>query len=358
MKSTEDLTRDVLNRAAKIKEKKRTIRRQTGIAATAIALALTVGLGTWAITHGSGSKPEPTRSKPTAWIDAQTETMEPTIGIGSTEAAQSCYVAGVRYQGRFYTALVQLDNAHAQQFLQRLDMGSETLLDDTRDIVNQTTVTCPPNADATTTTAQTAQPNEADTTTPIGEPASANQSATTQPPTSVPDDRTVGYGLQGMLYTVEPYDPQQILAVVNPHDDGTATVWLVWNPDNQPVETGRDFLENVLHLTNRVESAAWMSDTLGDTHHPLQVSADTLQKLVDALNAAPVTRLTDREYGTLLESGKRYVQLTAADGLQIELTLYSNGLVSVQGMYDSVHMCEQLLQPDDPIVMEIYQACR
>lgn len=360
MKSTEDLTRDVLNRAAKIKEKQRTVRRQTGIAATAIALALTVGLGTWGITHGSGSKPEPTRSTPGSWIDAQTATLEPTIGIGPTEISQSCYAAGVRYQGNFYSELVQLDGAHAKQFLQRLDLGSETLLGDTRDIVNQTTVTRLPNANTTTTTAtsQTTLPDEADGTTPLGEPASANQSATTQPPTGVPDDRTVGYGMQGMLYTVAPYDPQFILAVVNPHDNGTATVWLVWKPDNQPARTGRDFLEDVLHLTDRVESASWMSDTLGDTNHPLQVDADTLQKLVDALNAAPVTRLTDREYGALSESGKRYVQLTAVDGLQIELTLYENGLVGVQGMYDSEHMCQQLLQPDDPIVAEIYQICR
>lgn len=360
MKSTEDLTRDVLNRAAKKKEKQRTVRRQTGIAAAAFTLALTVGLGIWTVTHGAISNPEPTRSVPGAWMDAQTETMEPTIGIGPTEVAQSCYAAGVRYQGHFYTELVQLDSTHAKLFLQRLDLGSETLLGDTRDIVNQTTVTCPPNANTTTTTttSQTAQPNEADTTTPLGEPASANQSATTQPPTSVPDGCIVGYGMQGMLYTVAPYDPQFILAVVNPHDNGTATVWLVWKPDHQPTESGRDFLEDVLHLTDRVESASWMSDTLGDTYHPLQVDAETLQKLVDALNAAPVTRPTEQEYGALSEGGKRYVQLTAADGLQIELTLFENGQVEVQGMYDDVHKCQQLLQPDDPVIQEIRNACK
>ena len=360
MKSTEDLTRDVLQRAAIIKEKQRAARRRAGVAAAAFALALTVGLGAWGVARRPNRQPDPTLGYPTNWIDAQTVTEEPTVGVGPTEIGQSCYVAGVRYQGHFYTELVQLDSTHAKLFLQRLDLGSETLLGDTRDIVNQTTVTCPPNANTTTTTttSQTAQPNEADTTTPLGEPASANQSATTQPPTSVPDGCIVGYGMQGMLYTVAPYDPRFILAVVNPHDNGTATVWLVWKPDHQPTESGRDFLEDVLYLTNRVESASWMSDTLGDTYHPLQVDAEALQKLVDALNAAPVTRPTDREYGTLQEGGKRYVQLTAVDGLQIELTLYENGLVGVQGMYDSEHMCQRLLQPDDPIVAEIYQACR
>ncbi len=372
MKSTEDLTRDVLNRAAKIKEKQRTVRRQTGIAATAIVLALTVGLGTWGITHGSTSKPEPTRSTSGAWIDAQTATLEPTIGIGPTEVGQSCYAAGVQYQGKFYSQLVQLDDIHAQQFLKRLDRGLETLLGDTRaKYLPSDTEQSPTDPPAQTPdeavpvlpveqmqSTRSSESQEADTTVPLGEPASANQSATTQPPTSVPDGCIVGYGMQGMLYTVAPYDPQLILAVVNPHDNGTATVWLVWKPDHQPTESGRDFLEDVLHLTDRVESASWMSDTLGDTYHPLQVDAETLQKLVDALNAAPVTRPTDRENGALSEDGKRYVQLTAVDGLQIELTLYENGLVDVQGMYDSEHMCQQLLQPDDPIVAEIYQACR
>ena len=110
--------------------------------------------------------------------------------------------------------------------------------------------------------------------------------------------------------------------------------------------------------TDRVESASWMSDTLGDTYHPLQVDAETLQKLVDALNAAPVTRPTEQEYGALSEGGKRYVQLTAADGLQIELTLFENGQVEVQGMYDDVHKCQQLLQPDDPVIQEIRNACK
>ena len=339
MKSTEDLTRDVLNRAAAIKEKQKTARRRTGVAAAAFALALTVGLGAWGVARRPNRQPDPTLGYPTNWIDAQTVTEEPTIGVGPTEVGQSCYAAGVRYQGKFYSELVQLDDAHAQQFLERLDRNTETLLGDTRDVVNQANVTYPSNADMSTQTA-------------------ATDAATMQPPTAVPDDRTAGYGIQGMLYTVQPYDPQQILAVVGPHDDDTASVWLVWRPGNQPAQTGRDYLENVLHLSDRVERANWMADDLGSTYQPLQVDAAVLQKLVRTLNAAPVTRPTEQEYGALSEGGKRYVQLTAADGLQIELTLFENGQVEVQGMYDDVHKCQQLLQPDDPVIQEIRNACK
>ncbi|MBQ4208691.1 MAG: hypothetical protein II621_10340 [Clostridia bacterium] len=339
MKSTEDLTRNVLQRAAIIKEKQRAARRRTGVAAAAFALALTVGLGAWGVARRPNRQPDPTLGYPTNWIDAQTVTEEPTIGVGPTEVGQSCYAAGVRYQGKFYSELVQLDDAHAQQFLERLDRNAETLLGDTRDVVNQANVTYPSNADMSTQTA-------------------ATDAATMQPPTAVPDDRTAGYGIQGMLYTVQPYDPQQILAVVGPHDDGTASVWLVWRPGNQPAQTGRDYLENVLHLTDRVERANWMADDLGSTYQPLQVDAAVLQKLVRTLNAAPVTRPTEQEYGALSEGGKRYVQLTAADGLQIELTLFENGQVEVQGMYDDVHKCQQLLQPDDPVIQEIRNACK
>jgi hypothetical protein len=339
MKSTEDLTRNVLQRAAIIKEKQRAARRRTGVAAAAFALALTVGLGAWGVARRPNRQPDPTLGYPTNWIDAQTVTEEPTIGVGPTEVGQSCYAVGVRYQGKFYSELVQLDDAHAQQFLERLDRNAETLLGDTRDVVNQANVTYPSNADMSTQTA-------------------ATDAATMQPPTAVPDDRTAGYGIQGMLYTVQPYDPQQILAVVGPHDDGTASVWLVWRPGNQPAQTGRDYLENVLHLTDRVERANWMADDLDSTYQPLQVDAAVLQKLVRTLNAAPVTRPSKREYNALQEGGKRYVQLTAADGLQIELTLFENGQVEVQGMYDDVHKCQQLLQPDDPVIQEIRNACK
>jgi hypothetical protein len=339
MKSTQDLTRDVLNRAAAIKEKQRAARRRTGVAAAAFALALTVGLGAWGVARRPNRQPDPTLGYPTNWIDAQTVTEEPTIGVGPTEVGQSCYAVGVRYQGKFYSELVQLDDAHAQQFLERLDRNAETLLGDTRDVVNQANVTYPSNADMSTQTA-------------------ATDAATMQPPTAVPDDRTAGYGIQGMLYTVQPYDPEQILAVVGPHDDGTASVWLVWRPGNQPAQTGRDYLENFLHLTDRVERANWMADDLDSTYQPLQVDAAVLQKLVRTLNAAPVTRPSKREYNALQEGGKRYVQLTAADGLQIELTLFENGQVEVQGMYDDVHKCQQLLQPDDPVIQEIRNACK
>jgi hypothetical protein len=332
MKSTEDLTRDVLQRAAIIKEKQRAARRRTGVAVVAFALVVTLALGIWAIAP-QFRKPETEPTSPADSTATQTPPEEAPQGVSiPREEIELPTPKGAMFSWAF-AFLVGPDRTY---------IGYETSMD---------------IAEAEQHDLLGAQ---------IGTTSGSDEELYwVEHPEAYQNVFASNIGADCSVYTVNGYDPSFRVAVVKAYTGYNG-------PDHQEVSgeevfildclngitlyTGRDLYTDRLHLRERFASAKSQSHSDWDSGKqdfaPLDtVSEEQWNAFFDALDAAPFveTKMTGAEM--LHAKGQKHLFFTQKDGLRGQLRLFADGYVSLNGS-------RFMVQPDPAAFKPIYDACR
>ena len=304
MKETELLKQEILRRAET--ERRRLQRRRRAMGVLAAVLALAVSLGAWVAAEQHRTPVEP-----------PTETQAPADAPQQMQqTAEACYVSGVMYDGRFYLHYETLSEPDAEAFFDRT--AAEAFLGDVPDRRDDILF----------------QERKTRTGGPVGS------------------------GCSGKLYTIAPYDPARILALVSDND-----VVILRNTDGLTLSGPSDFFEGYLHLSGRVVSAEWQylawQNGAPPQWHPLTLTESQMNSFLDALLCGTlVTPQTKKEENRILgDAEMKIVTLHLADGLTCELELYKAGVIGSPGLFDSGAGRQRFVQIDDAAFEAVWQAC-
>ncbi len=332
MKSTEDLTRNVLQRAAIIKEKQRAARRRTGVAVVAFALVVTLALGIWAIAP-QFRKPETEPTSPADSTATQTPPEEAPQGVSiPREEIELPTPKGAMFSWAF-AFLVGPDRTY---------IGYETSMD---------------IAEAEQHDLLGAQ---------IGTTSGSDEELYwVEHPEAYQNVFASNIGADCSVYTVNGYDPSFRLAVVQSyteytgenHEEVSGTVVYILDKLNGiALQSGFDLFSKRLHLRERMVSAVWQSYKAwyhgSQTFYPPDsVTPEQWTAFFDALDNAPFEDTSDIKPPLYKSDNQKHLVFTLSDSLTVTLYLYADGYVSLESSSYKVKM------PGDAFDA-IYQACR
>ena len=332
MKSTEQLTADILCRAEETHKKSALRRRQLGTALGALVLVAVLGVGVWQI---AGRRQPEAPDDPTGW---QT-TLEPTIGLPpelwveipkaeiklpTTNIDTACWAyAFVIHQDDTYcsnTASVDFSQAEDNHLLGE-KIGTTIGSDDVHYWMEH--------------------------------PEAYEQEGASN----------IGSGCE--IYTVNGYDPSFRLAVVQSyteytgenHEEVSGTVVYILDKLNGiALQSGFDLFSRRLHLRERMVSAvsqsykAWYRGS--QTFYPMDsVTPEQWTAFFDALDNAPFQDTSDIKPPLHKSDHQKHLVFTLSDSLTVTLYLYADGYVSLGSSSYKVRM------PGDAFDA-IYRACK
>ncbi len=332
MKSTEQLTADILCRAEETQKRQVLHRKQLGAVLGALILVAVLGAGVWQITlhrqpavtdnTGAAQTPtEPTTGQPNkaGVVIPKLETKLPTTNI---DAACWAY-AFLVHQGSAYcsnTASIDFSQAEENHLL-----GEKIGTTIGSDMVSYW----------------------------IAHPEAYEQEGASN----------IGSG--GEIYTVNGYDPSFRLAVVksyteyrgdNHEEVSGKAVFILDKLNDITLYTGKDLFTDRLHLRERMVSAVWQSYKAwyhgSQTFYPPDsVTPEQWTAFFDALDNAPFEDTSDIKPPLYKSDNQKHLVFTLSDSLTVTLYLYADGYVSLESSSYKVKM------PGDAFDA-IYQACR